>query len=266
MTTSGTAQDLLFEVSGGIARITVNRPEARNAFTFEMYEKLAQSCEAVGKDDTVKVLVITGAGEKAFSAGTDISAFRNFKTPEDAIGYEAVHGAGSWRAGAMPRSYDCGHCRRLHWRGRGDRRLLRSAHRHGGHEIRLSHSAHARQLLVRSQSCAGLSALIGAQRVKDLIFTARLIEAEEALRVGLLTEVVEGRAELDKRAGALAEAIAGLCTADAARDERGAAPAAGERSAGSGPDLDVLYERGFPGRHERLSGKEKSQLAGEVRA
>jgi enoyl-CoA hydratase/carnithine racemase len=42
-----------------------------------------------------------------------------------------------------------------------------------------------------------------------LIFTARLIEAEEALRVGLLTEVVAGRAELDKRAGALAEAIAG---------------------------------------------------------
>ncbi len=74
MTTSSSAQDLLFEVSGGIARVTVNRPEARNAFTFEMYEKLAESCEAVGMDDTVKVLVITGAGEKAFSAGTDISA------------------------------------------------------------------------------------------------------------------------------------------------------------------------------------------------
>ena len=82
MTAISSAQDLLFEVSGSIARITINRPEARNAFTFEMYEKLAQACEAVSKDDTVKALVITGAGEKAFSAGTDISLFRDFKPPE----------------------------------------------------------------------------------------------------------------------------------------------------------------------------------------
>ncbi|MBI4723922.1 MAG: enoyl-CoA hydratase, partial [Rhodomicrobium sp.] len=54
--TSSTAQDLLFEVSGGIARITINRPEARNAFTFEMYEALAHSCEAVNADESVKVL------------------------------------------------------------------------------------------------------------------------------------------------------------------------------------------------------------------
>ena len=60
------------------------------------------------------------------------------------------------------------------------------------------------------RSWRGLSALIGAERVKDLIFTARLIEAEEALRIGLLTEVVKDRAELDARAGALAQAIAGF--------------------------------------------------------
>ena len=48
MTIESQAQDLLFDVSGGVARITINRPEARNACTFEMYEKLAQACEAVG--------------------------------------------------------------------------------------------------------------------------------------------------------------------------------------------------------------------------
>src|SRR5882672_5753106 len=82
-------QDLMFDVSDGIARITINRPQARNAFTFEMYEKLAHCCETINGDNSVRVLILTGSGEKAFSAGTDISLFRNFKTPEDALGYEA---------------------------------------------------------------------------------------------------------------------------------------------------------------------------------
>ncbi len=88
MTSESASEDLLFDVSDGVARITINRPEARNAFTFDMYEKLARSCEAVNADDTVKVLIVAGAGGKAFSAGTDISLFRDFKTPEDALGYE----------------------------------------------------------------------------------------------------------------------------------------------------------------------------------
>ena len=88
MTIESQAQDLLFDVSGGVARITINRPEARNACTFEMYEKLAQACEAVNADDSVRVLIVTGAGAKAFSAGTDISLFKDFKTPDDALGYE----------------------------------------------------------------------------------------------------------------------------------------------------------------------------------
>ncbi len=98
MTTESPAQDLPFDVSGGVARISINRPEARNAFTFEMYEKLAHACEAVDADKSVKVLIVTGAGEKAFSAGTDISLFREFKTHEDALGYEFLYGTRSWRA------------------------------------------------------------------------------------------------------------------------------------------------------------------------
>ncbi len=89
MTIESQAQDLLFDVSGGVARITINRPEARNACTFEMYEKLAHACEAANADDSVRVLILTGAGEKAFSAGTDIAVFKDFKTPEDALGYES---------------------------------------------------------------------------------------------------------------------------------------------------------------------------------
>src|SRR5258708_20259385 len=82
-------EDLLYEVTDGIGTITFNRPQARNALTFAMYERLAAICEEVGKTSDVKVLVITGAGDKAFAAGTDISQFRAFKTPQDALDYES---------------------------------------------------------------------------------------------------------------------------------------------------------------------------------
>ena len=177
MTTSGSAQDLIFEVSGGIARITVNRPEARNAFTFEMYEKLAQSCEAVSKDDTVKVLVITGAGEKAFSAGTDISAFRDFKTPEDAIGYESFMErvlGGLERCRVPTIAAIAGACT-----GGGGVIAACCDLRIGTADTKFGFPI-ARTLgnCLSVRNLGRLAALIGTARVKDLIFTARLIEAE----------------------------------------------------------------------------------------
>src|SRR6202163_5023109 len=82
------AEDLLFEIDGGIGQVTFNRPHARNAFTFEMYERLAEICEQGHRGLAIKVLVLRGAGDKAFASGTDINQFRAFKTPQDAIDYE----------------------------------------------------------------------------------------------------------------------------------------------------------------------------------
>ena len=81
--------DILFEVRDGIGRVTFNRPQARNAFTFQMYERLAEICEEANGDPALKALILTGAGDKAFASGTDINQFRAFKTPQDAIDYEA---------------------------------------------------------------------------------------------------------------------------------------------------------------------------------
>ena len=81
--------DLLYELRDGIARITFNRPQARNAFTFAMYERLAEICREANDDRSIKAMILTGAGDKAFAAGTDIIQFRAFKTPEDALDYEA---------------------------------------------------------------------------------------------------------------------------------------------------------------------------------
>ena len=85
---TGRGDDLLFALDDGIGRVTFNRPQARNAFTFEMYERLAEICERANRDQTIKVLLLRGAGDKAFAAGTDINQFRAFKTPQDALDYE----------------------------------------------------------------------------------------------------------------------------------------------------------------------------------
>src|ERR1044072_1115616 len=81
-------QELLYDKRGEIGWITFNRPQARNALTFAMYEGLAEICARVGQTHEVKALVITGAGDKAFAAGTDIAQFQAFKDGEDGIAYE----------------------------------------------------------------------------------------------------------------------------------------------------------------------------------
>src|SRR5215468_737789 len=88
MTEQTAGNDILFELRDGVGRVTFNRPQARNAFTFAMYERLAQICEQANNDRSIRVLVLQGAGDKAFASGTDINQFRAFKTPQDAIDYE----------------------------------------------------------------------------------------------------------------------------------------------------------------------------------
>ena len=84
------SDEILFEVrDAGIAWLTFNRPEARNAMTFAMYEGIADACRRIESDESVRVLVLRGAGDKAFVSGTDISQFRDFKTAEQALAYEA---------------------------------------------------------------------------------------------------------------------------------------------------------------------------------
>ena len=73
---------------GAVARITFDRPQARNAMTWTMYEGLADACDAIMHDPSVRVAVLRGAGGKAFVAGTDIAQFAAFKDGEDGVAYE----------------------------------------------------------------------------------------------------------------------------------------------------------------------------------
>src|SRR5438034_8047469 len=80
--------EFLFERDVPLAFVTFNRPASYNAMTWAMYDGLVDACEKVDADADLRVLILRGAGGKAFVAGTDISQFRAFSTPQDALEYE----------------------------------------------------------------------------------------------------------------------------------------------------------------------------------
>lgn len=201
------SQDILYEFQDGVGRIIFNRPEARNALTFSMYERLGGILQQVENDSSLKVLILTGAGDKAFAAGTDISEFKAFSGPEDALGYEA----------RMDRILDALERSRVPTIA-----AIGGACTGGGAaiaaccDIRIgAHNARFGMPIGRTLgNCLSISnyvrlvSLIGAARVKDIIFTGRLIDAGEAHAIGLLSEVLPDYASLQSRANELARIVA----------------------------------------------------------
>jgi enoyl-CoA hydratase len=199
--------DILYEINDGIGRVTFNRPQARNAFTFQMYDRLGEICAQAENDSSVKVLLLTGAGEKAFAAGTDISQFQDFSTAEHALEYESriervltalencrvpsiAAIAGVCTGGGFSIAGCC------------DLRIGAANARFGVPIGRTLGNCLSISNYVR------LAALLGPARVKDIIFTARLIEAEEACKIGLLGEVLPNYETLQSRANELARTVA----------------------------------------------------------
>lgn len=199
--------ELLYEVRDGIALATLNRPQARNALTFPMYEGIARIAREIAEDPAVRVLVITGAGGKAFAAGTDISQFRDFRTAEDALAYEArvdrvltaleqcpkptiAAIAGACTGGGAAIAAVC------------DLRIAAANLRFGFPIAKTLGNC------LSMANYARLAALLGPARVLDLIYTARLVEAEEAKAVGLVSEVLPTPEALAGRAEELARTVA----------------------------------------------------------
>jgi len=196
--------ELLYDIRDGIGHIVLNRPQARNALTFAMYERLAAIAADPGD---ARALILTGAGDKAFAAGTDIAQFRAFATAEDAIAYEAkldrVLGAlercpiptiaavaGACTGGGAGIAAAC------------DMRIAAANARFGFPIARTLGNC------LSMANIARLSALIGSARVIDMIFTARLLSAPEAQAAGLVGEILPDRDALLSRATELANLVA----------------------------------------------------------
>jgi enoyl-CoA hydratase len=259
-----TSNDLLFEVKNSIGRATFNRPQARNAFTFEMYERLAQICEQANSDHTIKVLVFQGAGDKAFASGTDINQFRAFKTPEHAIEYESridrvLTALEQCRAPTI--AAITGACT-----GGGAGIAACCDLRIGTKTTRIGFPV-ARTLgnCLSLSNISRLTALIGPARVKDLIFTARLIGAEEAAGVGLLNEVVEDLPALEQRVDELATLIAGNAPLTLTATKQALARLTRRLSREEGEDLILMcyMSRDFREGLDAFLSKRQPQWAGE---
>ena len=258
-------EDLIYSVEDGIARLTFNRPQARNALTFAMYEQMASICEAVNKDRSIKAMILTGAGDKAFASGTDISQFRAFKTAEDALEYEEridrVLGtlervrvpmiaaiAGACTGGGAGIAACC------------DIRIGTAATRMGFPIARTLGNC------LSMSNISRVVALVGPARTKDLIFTARLIEAPEALSLGLLNEVVPDVPTLQRRADETAKARCRSCADHDGNRQGSGAPYPTHAFARGGPGFDParLYERGFPRGNGCLPQQAHAELEGQV--
>lgn len=184
-------EELLFQTIGNTGVVTFNRPQARNALTFEMYESLASICnDIIDNKLNVRSLVITGSGEKAFAAGTDISRFKSFSTAEHALNYErtmdrvlgvlesvpiptvaAIRGACTGGGAAIAACCDF--------------RIASDDMKYGFPIARTLGNCLSISNLSR------LAELLGAARTREILMTSRLITRDEALSINLVNEIVD---------------------------------------------------------------------------
>jgi enoyl-CoA hydratase/carnithine racemase len=194
-----------FTTAGPLAFLTFNRPEARNALTWPMYDALVAACDRVDADDTVRVFVVRAQGD-AFAAGTDIRQFTGFASGEDGLAYERrldavidrlervavptiaqVHGVAAGGGCAIALTCDLRVCTPAATFGVPIARTLGNC--------------------LSAANLARIVDLIGPARTKDLMFTGRLVDVTEAASLGLVTRVA-GPEDIDGIVRELAEAIA----------------------------------------------------------
>ena len=196
-------QTLTYEVTDGIALITLNRPKALNAINRMMLQELAQVLGQAEEDASVRIVILTGAEEKAFAAGADITEFQHIGP------LEALHSSQAFQA-AFDRIERLkkpiiaavnGFCL-----GAGcelalacDMIFASDRARFGQPEINLG-------FIPGGGGTQRLSRLIGKARAKELIYSGEMIDAQEAYRIGLVNKVFPA-AELMTAAKKLAQQV-----------------------------------------------------------
>jgi enoyl-CoA hydratase len=181
-------QNLIYEAAGPIARITVNRPDVLNALNRATIAELGRAMERAGEDPAIRVIILTGAGPKAFIAGADIAELATL-TPPEARQFA--------RAGQQV-------CQRMQGLGKPVIAAVNGFALGGGCEVALachlrigSTKARMGQPEVNLGVIPGwggtqrLPRLVGIGRALEILLTGEPIGAEEALRIGLLNRVVE---------------------------------------------------------------------------
>jgi enoyl-CoA hydratase len=199
-------QTLLYEKKDGIGTVTLNRPDKRNALNSTVYRELYDVFEAIEEDAEVRVVILTGAGDRAFCAGSDVAEMQNMGPLESqkfmatirktsdfiyALTKPTIAAVNGYALGGGCELSMC--C---------DIRIASEKARFGQPEITLG-------LIPGASGTQRLPRLIGAAKAKEMIFTGDLIDAATALNLGLVNKVVPAE-KLMEEALALATKLAGM--------------------------------------------------------
>jgi len=188
-------ENIIFQVDAGIATITFNRPKALNALNQALLAELSKALDEVAADESIRVLILTGAGEKAFVAGADISELATFSTLQAKHFSKAGHAIiaklqelpiaviaavnGFALGGGSEIALAC------------DFIYAADTAKFGLAEINLG-------MIPGFGGTQRLPRLIGANRAKELIFTGKMLTAAEAVQVGLANKVVPAAALMEE--------------------------------------------------------------------
>jgi enoyl-CoA hydratase len=193
---------IIREVKDSVGIVTINRPEVRNALNKEAWRQLGEAFAAFESDEEVRVIIVTGAGEKAFVAGADLNVLKTRTAVETFNGenQRIVNGieATSKPTIAMVNGFCLGGG--LEVAMACDIRIASDDAKFGQPELNVG-------ILPACGGTQRLSRLVGLSKAKELIFTGKLISAQEAEKIGLVNQVVpknELLAETLKMAGSIA--------------------------------------------------------------
>lgn len=201
------SQAILLTKDRGIATITINRPAQRNAVTYEMWKHFAALMVQLKADPEVRVVIIRGAGTEAFSAGADIAEFEEQrKNSSLAKQYHVAVEEALEAIAHVPRptiAMVAGYCV-----GGGLELATATDLRIAGDNSRFGIPTAKLGIVVGYHEMSRLVRLVGSGRTMDILLTARLVEADEALRIGLVSRLVPV-AELERYTEQVATEIAG---------------------------------------------------------
>jgi enoyl-CoA hydratase len=201
-------QELLYSSEGRLAWITFNRPSAHNAMTWAMYDELERICGELEASPDITVVILRGAGGRAFVAGTDIGQFSDFATERQVLDYERRIERIVGRLEALPKPTIAlieGACV-----GGGAALALACDFRYATPELKLGVPI-ARTLgnTLSITNLARLVDLVGVARAKELVMLARMLDAEEARAAGAVTDVFPAE-RIEAEVRSIAGHLAGL--------------------------------------------------------
>ena len=192
---------ILSEQQDGVGLITLNRPDKLNALSFGLVSELDAALSQFEADDGVKAVILTGAGERAFSAGADIHEMAGLSS-EELASRQAFRGQATWHVASFSKPL-IGAINGLAYGGAA---LLSSTL-----DLRIGCERSQFRFLAASygrvNSTWSLPLLVGLPKAKELLYTGRVVAAEEALAIGLLNQIVPA-ARLIEAALEMAQMIA----------------------------------------------------------